>query len=159
MMRPSAPVRRSVVRSAAAPRPFVTAAPRPARRSMPRVMAVAAGAAPTFQSAPAVPVVEKGELTQYPNSPGVYAVYDANKKLQYIGLSRKISASVATHMQELKDLTQFVKFAGALPLPRAEGHLLHTTARGSTPALATCRWKAATLFFTCTSVRKELSCC
>jgi hypothetical protein len=37
-----------------------------------------------------VPVMERGEMSQYPDAPGVYAVYNANDELQYIGLSRKV---------------------------------------------------------------------
>ncbi|KAG2430785.1 hypothetical protein HYH02_013624 [Chlamydomonas schloesseri] len=64
----------------------------------------------TLAETKAVPVMEKGELNQFPGSAGVYAVYDKNGALQYIGLSRKVSASVATHMQELPDLTGAIKY-------------------------------------------------
>jgi hypothetical protein len=37
----------------------------------------------------------------FPSTPGVYAVYDAAGALQYVGLSRKVSASVAAHLQDL----------------------------------------------------------
>ncbi|GIL85279.1 hypothetical protein Vretimale_10753 [Volvox reticuliferus] len=58
----------------------------------------------------AVPVMDKGELNQFPGSAGVYAVFDKAGNLQYIGLSRKVSASVAAHMQELPDLTGSIKY-------------------------------------------------
>jgi excinuclease UvrABC nuclease subunit len=32
----------------------------------------------------------KGEMTELPGEPGVYAVYNAAGELQYIGLSRKV---------------------------------------------------------------------
>lgn len=57
-----------------------------------------------------VPVMEKGEMTQYPEQPGVYAVYDSTGQIQYIGLSRKVSSSVAGHMQALPDLTHSVRY-------------------------------------------------
>ncbi len=38
----------------------------------------------------AVPVMDKGELSQFPNSAGVYAVFDKAGVLQYIGLTRKV---------------------------------------------------------------------
>lgn len=34
-------------------------------------------------------------------APGVYAVYDKSGKLQYVGLSRKIAASVSAHVSDL----------------------------------------------------------
>jgi hypothetical protein len=40
-----------------------------------------------------VPVMEKGELSQFPPSPGVYAVFDSSSTLQYIGLSRRVRPS------------------------------------------------------------------
>ena len=43
-----------------------------------------------LKDAALVPVMEKGELTQYPEAPGVYAVYNAAGELQYVGLSRKV---------------------------------------------------------------------
>ena len=41
-----------------------------------------------------VPVMDKGEMTQYPEAPGVYAVYNAAGELQYVGLSRKVRLCV-----------------------------------------------------------------
>lgn len=35
-----------------------------------------------------------GEPTKFPQSPGVYAVYDAERKLQYVGMSRKVSEAI-----------------------------------------------------------------
>ena len=40
---------------------------------------------------------ETGERTAFPVSAGVYAVYDKEQKLQYIGLSRKVYLSVHLH--------------------------------------------------------------
>eukprot|EP00873_Tetraselmis_striata_P016011 jgi/Tetstr1/436275/TSEL_025117.t1 len=57
----------------------------------------------------AVPVMENGELTAFPPQAGVYAVYSPEGELQYIGLSRKISASIIGHMQDLPDLVGAVK--------------------------------------------------
>ncbi|KXZ55070.1 hypothetical protein GPECTOR_3g227 [Gonium pectorale] len=58
----------------------------------------------------AVPVMEKGELNQFPGSAGVYAILDKAGDIQFIGVTRKVSASIATHMQELPDLTSAVKY-------------------------------------------------
>lgn len=60
------------------------------------------------ETAPAL-VKERGEFTQFPDAPGVYAVYDSNGSIQFVGLTRKLAASISTHMQELPDLTFAVK--------------------------------------------------
>lgn len=44
----------------------------------------------SLADAPLAPLMERGELVQFPGEPGVYAVYNAEKELQYIGLSRKV---------------------------------------------------------------------
>jgi hypothetical protein len=38
----------------------------------------------------AVSVMEKGELSVFPEQPAVYAVYDKDGAVQYIGLTRKV---------------------------------------------------------------------
>ena len=38
----------------------------------------------------AVPVMEKGELSSFPEQPAVYAVFDKEGAVQYIGLTRKV---------------------------------------------------------------------
>lgn len=38
-----------------------------------------------------------------PSAAGVYAVYNSASELQYIGMSRKLSASLGVHMQDLPD--------------------------------------------------------
>lgn len=43
-----------------------------------------------LKDAASVPVMQKGELSEFPGAPGVYAVYDKAGALQYIGLSRKV---------------------------------------------------------------------
>jgi hypothetical protein len=65
------------------------AAPVTPRRAAaaPRVLLRPRGA---LKDAPLVPVMEKGEMSQYPEAPGVYAVYDSAGEVQYIGLSRKV---------------------------------------------------------------------
>ncbi|GBF96829.1 hypothetical protein Rsub_09685 [Raphidocelis subcapitata] len=98
---------------------FRGAAPRAPARA-PRAPAPAAAAAAARRArlappraalgeAPLVPVMAKGEMSAYPDQPGVYAVYDAAGELQYIGLTRKVSASVANHMQALPELTHSVR--------------------------------------------------
>eukprot|EP00262_Sarcandra_glabra_P004194 TRINITY_DN1516_c4_g1_i1.p1 TRINITY_DN1516_c4_g1~~TRINITY_DN1516_c4_g1_i1.p1 ORF type:complete len:296 (-),score=39.42 TRINITY_DN1516_c4_g1_i1:148-1035(-) len=46
---------------------------------------------------------------KFPSDSGVYAVYDKNDDLQFIGISRSISASVLTHRQLLPELCCSVK--------------------------------------------------
>ncbi|KAG0613350.1 hypothetical protein M758_6G096500 [Ceratodon purpureus] len=60
--------------------------------------------------------VESVELTEdvassFPAAPGIYAVYDKVGDLQYIGLSRRISASLQTHSRDLPELCASAKFA------------------------------------------------
>eukprot|EP00877_Chromochloris_zofingiensis_P014725 jgi/Chrzof1/9506/Cz04g05200.t1 len=57
-----------------------------------------------------VPVTQKGELSEFPAQPGVYAVYNKDGDLQYIGLSRKVNLSVSAHMQQLPDDVAAIKF-------------------------------------------------
>jgi len=40
---------------------------------------------------------------------GVYAVYDASNTLQYVGISRKVNISIATHLESLPELVASVK--------------------------------------------------
>jgi hypothetical protein len=35
--------------------------------------------------------MEKGELVEFPEQPAVYAVYNKDDQIQYIGLTRKVS--------------------------------------------------------------------
>ena len=44
-----------------------------------------------------------------PASPGIYAIYNDKKELQYVGLSRKISASIKMHCFELPAECGFAK--------------------------------------------------
>ena len=63
--------------------------------------------------------VESVELTEdvassFPAAPGIYAVYDKVGDLQYIGLSRRISASLQTHSRDLPELCASAKVCGAV---------------------------------------------
>lgn len=53
---------------------------------------IVAGAA--LKETAAVPVMEKGELSVFPEQPAVYAVFDKDSKVQYIGLTRKVRSIV-----------------------------------------------------------------
>lgn len=50
----------------------------------------------SYAETPSVAVMERGELSQFPGSPGVYAVYDKDGTLQYIGLSRQVRSDALT---------------------------------------------------------------
>lgn len=86
-----------------------SAATRPAHR--PSVVCAAA-AATSISDAHAVPVVDaNGQSASFPSVAGVYAVYDADGTLQYVGISRRVNISVATHLEALPDLVGTVKVA------------------------------------------------
>jgi len=57
----------------------------------------------------ATPVLVDGKMAEFPDSPGIYAVYDDEGTLQYLGLSRKVSLSITNHVNDLPDLTHAVK--------------------------------------------------
>lgn len=54
--------------------------------------------------------VPAGEL---PSGAGVYAVYDKDNELQFIGLSRNIAASVSAHRKSVPELCGSVKVRGS----------------------------------------------
>ncbi|CAN6469905.1 unnamed protein product [Victoria cruziana] len=53
--------------------------------------------------------IEAEPTVQVPSLPGVYAVYDNENTLQFIGISRNIAASVSTHLETVRHLCSFVK--------------------------------------------------
>jgi Grx4 family monothiol glutaredoxin len=60
--------------------------------------------------------VEPVELTDaasgsFPAAPGIYAVYDKTGALQYVGLSRRVSASLQSHLRDLPELCATAKYA------------------------------------------------
>lgn len=85
----------------------------PASAARPSIVCTAS-ASTSYADAPATPVA--GQPGQFPAVSGVYAVLDAAGTLQYIGLSRKIAVSVATHLDALPELVHSVK---VLELPDA----------------------------------------
>lgn len=65
-----------------------TSSARPVQRIVaPRRLVVADAA---LKDTVAVPVMEKGELSVFPEQPAVYAVYNKDGAVQYIGLTRKV---------------------------------------------------------------------
>ncbi len=78
----------------------------------PRRPAVVAAAAPVaFEATPALPA--SGPI---PTVAGVYAVYDPQGTLQFVGISRKVAISVATHLGAIPELVGSVK---VLEMPEA----------------------------------------
>lgn len=47
----------------------------------------------------------------FPAAPGIYAIYDKAGDLQYVGLSRRVSASLHSHLRDLPELCASVKVA------------------------------------------------
>lgn len=55
------------------------------------------------QTAPQRVLGADGKLAEFPTTAGVYAVYDSSGTLHYLGLSRKIAVSLATHVEALPE--------------------------------------------------------
>jgi Grx4 family monothiol glutaredoxin len=70
-----------------------------------------AAASLSFEDTPTIPVTEA-----LPGTSGVYAVYDPQGNLQFVGVSRKVAVSVATHLDALPELVGSVK---VLEMPNA----------------------------------------
>lgn len=51
----------------------------------------------------------EGTAAELPSGSGVYAVYDKNDELQFIGLSRNIAASISSHRKSVPELCGSVK--------------------------------------------------
>ena len=73
-----------------------------------------------------VPVTTETEAL-IPSGSGVYAVYDSKKELQFIGLSRNIAASVATHQKRVPELCVSVKVLSFLLLIKLPTYLQSLT--------------------------------
>lgn len=68
-------------------------------------------ASPSLEETQALPLLdENGKLRDgFPASSGVYAIFDPQGVLQFMGLSRRLSASLLTHSEELPELCGSVK--------------------------------------------------
>lgn len=65
-----------------------------------------------FGSVEKIKVFENGALSKdIPMSAGVYAVYDGQGTLQYVGISRKVGVSVQAHVESLPELVDTMKVA------------------------------------------------
>eukprot|EP00890_Picochlorum_soloecismus_P005928 jgi/Picsp_1/6336/NSC_03685-R1_monothiol glutaredoxin-s16 len=86
-----------------------------AARGMWHRIITSASSVSEFGQAELLPVLVNGNLSDaIPMAPGVYAIYDAQGTLQYVGISRKVGVSVQTHVEALPDLTNSVK-VGEMP--------------------------------------------
>ena len=69
-------------------------------------------AVPPLGDAPMIALAGDGVRSEaIPATPGVYAIYDETEAIQYIGLSRKVSASVKLHVFELPKQCAFARCA------------------------------------------------
>lgn len=69
------------------------------------------------------------DVSNLPEETGVYAVYDVNSKLQYIGLSRQISKSVEAHAKAIgaSEAGSLISSVRALPMPGESKEMLKAT--------------------------------
>ncbi|KAB1216024.1 Monothiol glutaredoxin-S16, chloroplastic [Morella rubra] len=56
-----------------------------------------------------VPPAAEDVSGKLPSDAGVYAIYDKNEELQFIGISRNIAASITVHRKSVPDLCNSVK--------------------------------------------------
>lgn len=56
-----------------------------------------------------MPLTAEEFSQKLPSESGVYAVYDKNDDLQFIGISRNVGASVFSHLKSVPDLCSSVK--------------------------------------------------
>eukprot|EP00882_Tetradesmus_deserticola_P003892 GHRQ01004116.1.p1 GENE.GHRQ01004116.1~~GHRQ01004116.1.p1 ORF type:complete len:270 (+),score=88.33 GHRQ01004116.1:208-1017(+) len=63
-----------------------------------------------LKQTPITLVMEKGELVEFPEQPAVYAVYDKDDQIQYIGLTRKINVTVSNHLRDVPESTAAVRY-------------------------------------------------
>jgi len=72
-----------------------------------------ASAAPKLADATPVLLVNDGHAdARIPTTPGVYAIYDERGRLQYVGLSRRVAASVKVHAFEMPQYCHSVRCMG-----------------------------------------------
>ncbi|VFQ89330.1 unnamed protein product [Cuscuta campestris] len=91
---------------------FTSVTLRPINRTKPRLLNVSVFVANKLSETDSVSVPsEQGAIDAvFPKASGVYAVYDSNGDLQFIGISRNLAASVLSHKISLPDLCSSVKF-------------------------------------------------
>ncbi|KAK4742580.1 hypothetical protein SAY87_000581 [Trapa incisa] len=90
--------------------PFSSVILKPLRAARFRPLAVSAALKNLSESdLVAVPTDPQEVTVNFPSESGVYAVYDNNNDLQFIGISRNIAASVSGHRNSLPELCHYVK--------------------------------------------------
>ncbi|CAH9061361.1 unnamed protein product [Cuscuta europaea] len=85
---------------------------RPTNETKPRGLKVVVAVANKLAETDSVAVPsEHGAIDSvFPKASGVYAVYDSNGDLQFVGISRNLAASVHSHKKSLPELCSSVKF-------------------------------------------------
>ncbi|KAK3018042.1 hypothetical protein RJ639_004532 [Escallonia herrerae] len=93
------------------PLPFSSISFKPVRPTRPRQLSAIVLALGKLAETEAVPVPPESEefAGKFPSVSGVYAVYDENDDLQFVGISRNISASVLSHRKSVPELCRGVK--------------------------------------------------
>ena len=79
------------------------------RRARGRYCGPLAAAPVKYAEAELTQVLEDGQPAELPPKSGVYAVFDDTEKLQYVGISRNVNMSVATHAERLGPAVHSVK--------------------------------------------------
>ncbi|KAL3536534.1 hypothetical protein ACH5RR_004995 [Cinchona calisaya] len=77
-----------------------------------RHLSVVVSALKNLSHAELVPVPSESDAIPgtFPSISGVYAVYDGNEDLQFLGISRNIAASVVAHKKSVPELCSSIKF-------------------------------------------------
>ncbi|CAI7910210.1 unnamed protein product [Closterium sp. NIES-54] len=65
---------------------------------------------PSLEDTPATPIIASdGSVAAFPAASGIYAIYDKEGALQYMGLSRRLAASLQAHAEDLPEMCGAVK--------------------------------------------------
>lgn len=73
-----------------------------------------------YNDAEMKPAFVDGKINSFPVQSGVFAVYDSEDVLRFVGISRNISLSVSEHAKALGDRVHAVK-AAVIPSATKEG--------------------------------------
>ncbi|KAF3640934.1 Bifunctional monothiol glutaredoxin-S16, chloroplastic [Capsicum annuum] len=83
---------------------------RPQNGTITRRIVVVAALKKLSETDPLTVPVQPNEISaRFPNESGVYAVYDSNGDLQFVGISRNIAASVVSHKNSVPQFCSSVK--------------------------------------------------
>ncbi|KAK2980022.1 hypothetical protein RJ640_020048 [Escallonia rubra] len=93
------------------PLPFPSISFKPVRPTRPRQLSAVVSALGKLAETEAVLVPPESDefVWKFPSVSGVYAVYDENNDIQFVGISRNISASVLSHLKSVPELCRAVK--------------------------------------------------